>query len=202
MSYPENLAAGLRRKSVRLQRSSAVVPAANGGAEAINDAAALLPPADAESIEPGDVVLVRSLNREGVADSVGDDVCVVAFGAIRYRAELSDIEKIMGRKKPAAAPGSRGAHAMAAVSPDEEEFASELNVIGLNADEALDRVDRFLDQAYLAGGESVRIVHGHGKGILRVAIARFLEHHPQAASFSAAPPEKGGSGATVVVLKN
>ncbi|MCL2877712.1 MAG: Smr/MutS family protein, partial [Acidobacteria bacterium] len=192
----ENLAAGLRRKSVRLRQSSAAASAGDAGT--VSEA---VPPAlaDTESIEPGDVVLVRSLNREGVADSVEDDVCVVAFGALKYRTELNDIEKIKDRKKPAVSPG---AHVGATVSPDDEEFASELNVIGLNADEALDRVDRFLDQAYLAGGESVRIVHGHGKGILRGAIARFLEHHPQAARFAPAPPEKGGSGATVVTLKN
>jgi DNA mismatch repair protein MutS2 len=192
----ENLAAGLRRKSVRLQRSSApaaVVRGENTGT--VNDATPL-PPADTENIEPGDVVLVRSLNREGVADSIQEDVCVVAFGALKYRADLNDIEKIRDRKKPVVVHGG------SAISPDDEEFVSELNVIGLNADEALDRVDRFLDQAYLAGGESVRIVHGHGKGILRSAIARFLEHHPQAARFAPAPPEKGGSGATVVILKN
>jgi DNA mismatch repair protein MutS2 len=190
----ENLAAGLRRKSVRLQQSSAASPVKNTAV--VNESAA--PPIGTENIEPGDVVLVRSLNREGIADSIQDDVCVVAFGALRYRAEWNDIEKIKDRKKPAITPGARSG---AAVSPDDEEFASELNVIGLNADEALDRVDRFLDQAYLAGGESVRIVHGHGKGILRSAIARFLEHHPQAARFATAPPEKGGSGATVVTLK-
>ncbi|MDR0311711.1 MAG: Smr/MutS family protein [Acidobacteriota bacterium] len=186
----ENLTAGLRRKSVRLQRSAGETPAGDG-----NDAAA---PAivETENIEPGDIVLVRSLNREGLADSVEGDVCVVAFGVLRYRAERGDVEKIKDRKKPDIPQGKP------AVSPDDEIFASELNVIGLNADEALDRVDRFLDQAYLAGGESVRIVHGHGKGILRSAIARFLEHHPQAARFTSAPPEKGGSGATVVILKN
>ena len=193
----ENLEAGLRRKSVRLQRSAAASSAEN--ADAVSRDAVSIPRKDTESVETGDVVLVRSLNREGVADSVQDDVCVVAFGALKYRAEWSDIEKIKDRKKTAVAPGARGA---VSVSPDDEEFASELNVIGLNVDEALDRVDRFLDQAYLAGGESVRIVHGHGKGILRGAIARFLERHPQTARFAAAPPEKGGSGATVVILKN
>ena len=195
----DNLTAGLRRKSLRLRQSSAAAPVGKAGTE--DNAAASPPPSseDTESIEPGDVVLVRSLNREGVADSVEDDVCVVALGALRYRTELNDIEKIKGRKKPAGAPA---ASAGAPVSPDDEKFVDELNVIGLNADEALDRVDRFLDQAYLAGGESVRIVHGHGKGILRVAIARFLENHPQAARFAPAPPEKGGAGATVVILKN
>ena len=200
----DNLAAGLRRKAVRLQQSSVAASAENAvGARFItpnnNAAAQTFPETNAENIEPGGVVLVRSLNREGVADSVQDDICVVVFGALKYHAELNDVEIIKDRKKPVVPLEAR---AGATVSPDDEEFASELNVIGLNADEALDRVDRFLDQAYLAGGESVRIVHGHGKGILRGAIARFLEHHPQAAGFAQAPREKGGSGATIVTLKN
>ena len=191
----ENLAADLRRKSVCLQRS---YTATSTGIAGVANAGSTHPTVDMENIEPGDVVLVRSLNREGVADSVQDDVCVVAFGAIKYRAERRDVEKIKDRKKPAVVIG---ANPVAGISPDDEEFVSELNVIGLNADEALDRVDRFLDQAYLAGVESVLIVHGHGKGVLRGAIARFLERHPQAAQFSPAPPGKGGSGATVVKLK-
>ena len=192
----ENLAAGLLRKAVRLQQSP---PAASvGDAGAANDTPTFQP-ADWENIEPGDGVLVRSLNREGVADSVLDAVCIVAFGALKYHAELNDIEKIKDRKITAAPTETRVGFA---VSPDDEEFSSELNVIGLKVDEALDMVDRFLDQAYLAGGDSVRIVHGHGKGILRGAISRFLEHHPQAASYAPAPREKGGSGATIVTMKN
>ena len=83
----------------------------------------------------------------------------------------------------------------------DKETSSELMVIGLTADDAIDRVDKFLDQAFLAGIENIRIIHGHGKGILRRAIAELLSHHPQVERFSLAPPEKGGGGATLVELK-
>ena len=62
-------------------------------------------------------------------------------------------------------------------------------------------MDKFLDQAFLAGAENVRIIHGHGKGILRNSIAELLTGHPQVERFSLAPPEKGGGGATIVELK-
>ncbi len=81
------------------------------------------------------------------------------------------------------------------------ETGTELKVIGLSADEALDRVDKFLDRAFLADIETVRIIHGHGKGILRNAIAKMLAGHPQVERFSPAPPEKGGTGSTIVELK-
>jgi DNA mismatch repair protein MutS2 len=90
-----------------------------------------------------------------------------------------------------------------ATVPENTEITSnELKVIGLTADEALDQVDRFLDQAFLSGVDSIRIIHGHGKGILRKAIAQLLATHPQVERFSLAPPDKGGGGATIAIMKS
>ena len=78
---------------------------------------------------------------------------------------------------------------------------SELNVIGQRVDEAVDAVDKFLDAASLGGLSQLRIVHGHGTGALRRAIAELLKDHPHVARFAAAPQDQGGSGATVVELR-
>jgi DNA mismatch repair protein MutS2 len=75
-----------------------------------------------------------------------------------------------------------------------------LNVIGQTTDEAVDAVDKFLDEASMAGLAQVRIIHGHGTGALRRAIADMLKNHPHVARFIAAPQDQGGSGATVVEL--
>jgi DNA mismatch repair protein MutS2 len=83
----------------------------------------------------------------------------------------------------------------------DKSFSSEINVIGSNADQATDQVDKFLDEAYLAGAESVRIVHGQGKGTLRRAIKELLTGHPHVDRFNEAPPNQGGAGATVVELR-
>jgi DNA mismatch repair protein MutS2 len=83
----------------------------------------------------------------------------------------------------------------------DESFAPEINVIGTRVDEATDRVDKFLDEAFLAGAESVRIVHGHGKGALRKAIAELLTGHSHVERFNPAPSNQGGTGATVVALR-
>jgi DNA mismatch repair protein MutS2 len=116
-------------------------------------------------------------------------------GSLRYRADRVDLVKLGGGKSPVvAAPRDLPVESSG-------EVLSELKVIGMTADEALDRVDKFLDQAFLTGLDTVRIIHGHGKGILRNAIAELLAHHPQVESFSLAPPEKGGGGATIVELK-
>jgi DNA mismatch repair protein MutS2 len=78
---------------------------------------------------------------------------------------------------------------------------SELNVIGQRADEATEAVDKFLDEASLGNLSEVRIVHGHGTGALRRAIAELLKDHPHVARFTAAPHDQGGAGATVVQLR-
>ena len=77
----------------------------------------------------------------------------------------------------------------------------ELNVIGRRAEEALDEVDRYLDGAVLASVERVRIVHGHGMGVLKRAIAEHLKKHPHVGKAYQAPQNEGGAGATIVELR-
>jgi DNA mismatch repair protein MutS2 len=77
----------------------------------------------------------------------------------------------------------------------------EINLIGHRAEEACDQVDKLLDSAALAQVDRIRIIHGHGMGILKKAIAGLLANHPHVEKFYAAAPEEGGSGATIVELK-
>jgi DNA mismatch repair protein MutS2 len=62
-------------------------------------------------------------------------------------------------------------------------------------------VEKFLDSATLAQVDRVRIVHGHGMGILKKAVADVLKNSPYVEKFYSAPPEEGGSGATIAELK-
>jgi DNA mismatch repair protein MutS2 len=79
---------------------------------------------------------------------------------------------------------------------------AELNLIGKTTDEAVDLTDKFLDEAFLNGLSKLRIIHGHGTGALRRAIADLLKEHPHVARFAAASQDKGGAGATTVELKS
>jgi DNA mismatch repair protein MutS2 len=78
---------------------------------------------------------------------------------------------------------------------------TELNVIGDTVDQALTRLEKFLDEAMTTDIQELRIVHGHGTGQLRRAIAAFLKEHPLVAKFDTAPQNQGGGGATIVELK-
>lgn len=179
----ENQAAELRGRSARLRR----------GLDPEQAAAAIA--AENQAIAEGDRVRIRSFGHVGSVESIQEGTYVVTVGALRYRADRSDLERIGGAAAPSAPPRPQ------TVAPDEEPAESELKVIGLTADEAVERVDKFLDQAFLAGVNNLRIIHGHGKGILRKAIADFLTGHPQVAKFALATPDKGGGGATLVQLK-
>ena len=71
-------------------------------------------------------------------------------------------------------------------------------LIGMKRDEALEALERYLDQANLWGLKEVRIIHGHGKGVLRAAVAEALKDNKLVESMSKAPANQGGGGATVV----
>jgi len=78
---------------------------------------------------------------------------------------------------------------------------NELKVIGKRVEEALPLVDKFLDDATLSGLRTVRVIHGHGTGALRRAVAELLDGHPHVAGFRTAAQQEGGAGVTVVQLR-
>jgi DNA mismatch repair protein MutS2 len=85
--------------------------------------------------------------------------------------------------------------------PHFEVLTSELNVIGQRAEEALAQVDKFLDNAVLSSAHRLRIVHGHGMGVLKRAIGEALGSNPRVGRFYSATQAEGGEGATIVELR-
>jgi DNA mismatch repair protein MutS2 len=76
----------------------------------------------------------------------------------------------------------------------------ELNLRGLRVEEAIPRLEKYLNDAYLARLPSVRIIHGRGTGALRRAVREQLEGHPLVASYRPGDQHEGGDGATVAEL--
>src|SRR6185503_13273988 len=76
----------------------------------------------------------------------------------------------------------------------------EINLIGCTVEEGTERLDKFLDDAAVAGHREVRVIHGHGTGRLRVALRDLLASHPHVESLRPGNPNEGGNGATVVRL--
>jgi DNA mismatch repair protein MutS2 len=176
-------------------------------------------PASVErEIVKGDTVRLLTLGKIGVVERLTATDAEIRIGHVRLREKLSNLE-LMERAattapngKQTAARGGSGSQLerMAAASRTEDVRLTsrsndapdmELNLIGQTTDEAVDAADKFLDAAYLNGLSQVRIIHGHGTGALRRAIADFLRGHPHVETFAPAPPNQGGAGATLVELK-
>ena len=121
----------------------------------------------------------------------------VDAGYLKMRIPAADIEEVI----PRVATQTRSQSITFSQGPGFATSIGEINLIGRRAEEACESVDKFLDTAALAQVEQVRIVHGHGMGILRKAVAELLGRNPHVAKFYAASPEQGGTGATIVELK-
>ena len=161
-------------------------------------------PAKFEDFQVGDRVQLLSLGQEGVIESIGANEITVQAGALRFREQPENLRLIERRAASNKAAGRAAGVLPKGVSvslSDKVAVGSELNVIGRTANEATDAADKFLDEAYLNNFERIRIVHGMGTGALKRAIATLLSDHPHVAKFYPAPPNEGGSGATVVELR-
>jgi DNA mismatch repair protein MutS2 len=84
--------------------------------------------------------------------------------------------------------------------PGKSGVPGELHLIGRTTDEARDLLEKYLDDAFLAGLSTVRIVHGKGTGALRRAVEDLLDGHPLIAEHRPGAPSEGGAGATVATL--
>ena len=79
---------------------------------------------------------------------------------------------------------------------------TEINLIGKNLDEASDLMNKYIDDAFLAGLKTVHVIHGRGEGILRNGLRQELRRNKHVKSFKSAPYNDGGDGCTIVELKD
>jgi DNA mismatch repair protein MutS2 len=150
-------------------------------------------------IEEGTRVRLKGIREVArVRRKLSDDRLEVEAGLIKLQVGLEDVEEVL----PAAPETSQlPKHVSYQPGPAWDVSYREINLIGERAEEARDRVDKFLDSAALASVDRVRIVHGHGMGILRRAIAELLAANPHVEKFYPASQAEGGTGATIVELK-
>jgi DNA mismatch repair protein MutS2 len=148
----------------------------------------------AKPLAVGDQVQVASLSSLGTVRALPDDDQVdIAVGHLHMRLPRSEVRRIV--------PGLTSAPRAAVAVKGSDEAPAEVNVIGETAELARERVDKFLDEAYMAGRFRLRVIHGHGKGILRKSLHEMFASHPHVEKFYLAPPHEGGAGATIVELK-
>ena len=154
------------------------------------------PIAPVSPLSIGAQVLVQTLGIEGQVTALHDTEADVAVRGKRLRLPLTRL-KFIGESASAPVAGGKVTVQVGSSS----ELLLDLNVIGCTVDEALARADKYLDRALVQEKRQLRVIHGHGTGRLRRAIESFLGEHPLVARFEPASPEHGGSGVTVIELK-
>jgi DNA mismatch repair protein MutS2 len=162
-------------------------------------AAQSLKPVAPSDLVPGARVRVRGLPTPVTLRRRDDSSAEVEAGPLRMKVALADITAVVGNDAPAKPSLPHGVTVRA--QPAAEPVGEEITLIGCTVEEATRRVDKFLDQATLAGSSQVRLIHGHGTGALRRGLAEFLKAHPLVEAIHAEAEDRGGAAITVVELK-
>ena len=153
-----------------------------------------------QQLQIGDVFFLTTLNQSVTVLSLPDKEgnLQVQIGSMKSMVSMKDLVPISNNTQinTVVKTSQKTFHNAKALN-----VSSELNVIGLNINEALPIVDKYLDDAYLASLENVRIVHGKGTGKLREGIQSFLKNHPHVRSYRVGSFGEGEMGVTVVTLK-
>ncbi len=156
-----------------------------------------------QAVSVGDTVRLKSMGREAKVERLIDGgQYEVSIGAMKMRVPKDDIAQVTvpaAKQSPIQAATKRG---ISVIAREPDTIPGEINVIGRTADEARDEVERYLDQAFLAGRPSIRVVHGTGMGVLRRTLRDYLRKHPHVTSIAEPPYNEGGQGATLVELKS
>jgi DNA mismatch repair protein MutS2 len=152
----------------------------------------------AETIEPGDEVRVVSLGQKGhVVEMASDTEALVQLGIMKMKVRLADLEKI-GAAAAAKKPPMQTATIVKRSRDDH--IRTELDMRGMNLEEALIEADRFLDESFLSNLGQVYLIHGKGTGVLRTGMQDYLRRHKHVKNYRIGNYNEGGNGVTVVEL--
>ena len=148
----------------------------------------------------GDTVWLQTLNAEGVITELDQNEAQVQIGSLRIRAKLEELRQ---RPKSETRQRKRGHKREYEKSPDPivpkgKSPGLELDLRGQRVEDALARLETYLDLAYTAGLPFARIIHGKGTGALKKAVRERVEAHPLISKVTEAHPNEGGGGVTVI----
>ena len=152
----------------------------------------------ADELQVGDTVWVPSLQQQGALLLLDGAAAEVTIGRFRVRVRAEELE-LVHRGAVESAPEK---FTYTTAGPPRPRPGIEMEIRGMRVEEALPVVEKYLDDAYLAGMPFVRIIHGKGSGILRTAVREKLVGHPLIAEFRSGEQGEGDTGVTVVKLAN
>ena len=151
----------------------------------------------AAKVVKGSVVLVANLGQQGNVLSVEGDSVVVQLGALKMTVARNQC-RVLKRSEQKSLEPARKARQLS--TEKMQPVSREIDIRGMNNEEASYVLEKYLDDAVLAGLDSVSIIHGKGTGALRKGVQTFLAAHPRVKGISIAEVNQGGTGVSVVKL--
>ncbi|MCL1969210.1 MAG: Smr/MutS family protein [Bacteroidetes bacterium] len=155
-------------------------------------------------IQVGDAVFINDIQTIGeVVQLQGEDI-TVSFNSISFKTHIDKVTKISKREARSAKRGAAkldGTRIGDILNEKVAKFSPKIDVRGLRAEEALQTLEAYIDEAVLLGIHQVSILHGKGNGILRMVVRQFLNKRPEVAKFYDDAVERGGAGITIVEIR-
>lgn len=155
---------------------------------------------DSETLKRGMRIKHVKLNQKGEVETVPDSRgnLLIRIGSIKMNVNIKDLilieSEVAGNKE-------RKRRRYSNISYNKSKnIKTEINLIGENLDDAITIMNKYIDDAFLAGLKNVSIIHGRGEGVLRNGLRRELKHNKHVKTFKSAPYNEGGEGCTIVEL--
>lgn len=174
---------------------------------------------DNTPLKAGDRVMIESLGQEGVllTNPDAEGRCEVTFGSFKLKVNSSDLRKLHGKPREQAVSNSQRDLADFRAAREREaairinarahnlvanDTSMELDMRGWRAEQVGPELDRYLNDAYLAGLPYVRLIHGKGTGVLRQVVRDYLRFSPLVTDFRSGEQNEGGEGVTIATIKS
>ena len=145
-------------------------------------------------IQVGDDVLVLSYNQRATILEISGNTLQIKMGAMKLNIKKKEVRKIDSEPEVAKRYVSTS-------NVSSKKVGIDINVIGLNTEEAIREIENYMDKVILQGYDTFTIIHGLGSGILRKNIGEYLKNNRYVASYRTGGQNEGGMGATVVEMK-
>lgn len=152
---------------------------------------------NAKDVKIGMSVYVPSIDNEATIVSLPDkkDKVMVQSGIIKLAVHISNLEKLPEKKNEVNVKINN------MIKSKAKNITTEIKLLGMTVEEAITELEKYLDDAYLAGLKTVRVVHGKGSGALRKGVQEYLRNNPHVSSQRLGMYGEGDSGVTIVELK-